>query len=80
MEQRAPERCVSVGAVHQLADSENLQSPDRSLRTRGHHLEHYYDWLLDHAFQLVPAQPMSVSFLATFKFSAAAEGGELQHG
>jgi arylsulfatase len=27
----------------------------------------YYDWLLDHAFMLVPAQQYVGSFLATFK-------------
>ena len=27
----------------------------------------YYDWLLDHAFQLVPAQAFVGQFLATFK-------------
>ena len=27
----------------------------------------YYDWLLDHAFQLVPAQDYVGQFLATFK-------------
>jgi arylsulfatase len=41
----------------------------------------YYDWLLDHAFQLVPAQAYVGQFLMTFKeVSAAAEGGQLQHG
>jgi arylsulfatase len=27
----------------------------------------YYDWLLDHAFMLVPAQDIVAQFLATFK-------------
>ena len=27
----------------------------------------YYDWLLDHAFMLVPAQSIAGEFLATFK-------------
>ena len=27
----------------------------------------YYDWLLDHAFMLVPAQNYVAQFLATFK-------------
>jgi arylsulfatase len=27
----------------------------------------YYDWLLDHAFMLVPAQAVASDFLATFK-------------
>ena len=38
----------------------------------------YYDWMLDHAFLLVPAQSYVAEFLATFKeFRATPEGGKL---
>jgi hypothetical protein len=36
---------------------------ERSYRTSNT----YYDWLLDHAFMLVPAQQYVANFLATFK-------------
>ena len=39
----------------------------------------YYDWLMDHAFLLVPAQDYVGQFLATLQgIPAAPEGGELQ--
>ena len=38
----------------------------------------YYDWLLDHAFLMVPAKAYVGEFLATFKdYPPPAEGGEL---
>ena len=36
---------------------------ERSYRTSNT----YYDWMLDHAFMLVPAQQYVANFLATFK-------------
>ncbi len=46
--------------VHQPAGPEDLQSSDRR-----HHT--YYDWLLDHAFLMVPAQDYVGQFLLSFK-------------
>ena len=41
MEQRAPGTLLRLGrAVHQLADPEDVQPPDRSVRAGGHHLQH----------------------------------------
>ena len=68
-------------AVHQPAGSEDLQSPDRPVRARGHHVEHL---LRLAARSRLPAGaraglrgpvPDDVQGL-----SAAAEGGQLQHG
>ena len=54
-------------AVRQSAGSENLQSSNRPYERADITSNTYYDWLLDHAFQLVPAQAYVGQFLMTFK-------------
>ena len=38
------------------AGAQAVQSAHRSLRARRHHLEHLFDWMIDHIYLFVPAQ------------------------
>ena len=52
----------------QPAPAEGLQPAHRSLRACRYVASNtYYDWLLDHAFLLVPAQAYVGQWLASFK-------------
>ena len=55
-------------SVYTVADSADVQ-PAAGIPTKGRSITSntYYDWLLDRAYLLVPAQAYVGQFLATFK-------------
>ncbi len=62
------ERCDLGEPVHQLAAPEDIQPPHGPVRTRADVTSNtYWDWVIDHAFLMVPAQAYVGKFLATFK-------------
>jgi hypothetical protein len=67
MEQRAEAPPGLDGALRAAARAADLQPAPRPLRARQITSNTYYDWLLDRAYLLVPAQAYVGQFLATFK-------------
>ena len=82
MEQRAPGTLrVWAEAVHQPAGPENLQPPHGSVRARGHHLEHLLRLAARSRLSARPGAGLRGQVPGDVQgLSAAAEGGQLQHG
>jgi len=79
-EQRAPERCASGRSRSPACGSEDLQSPNRPGRARGHYVEHLLRLASGSPFQLVRHRPMSSVPDDVQDYPQPAEGGQLQYG
>ena len=77
-QQLKSERSAALGEpIHHRVPKIFAHGP---VRAGGHHFEHFYDWLMDHVYLLVPAQACVASSWRPSGLSSAAEGGQLEPG
>ena len=77
MEQRATGTLRIWPSRLSLCACRRSSTCNRSLREGRHHVNTYYDWLVDHVYLLMPAPAASGNFYPRQRIPAAAEGGEL---
>jgi hypothetical protein len=54
-------------AIHATAIAKDIQPADGSVRTRRHHVDTYYDWMLHNGYFIMAAQTAAARFVETFK-------------